>query len=285
MTAPRPTRTTQITRTTTPTSRPVALITGASSGIGEATARELSKRGYALVLSARRLERLEALASELAGAGPVWVIRADVADPADRTRLVAEALACAGRIDALINNAGINIEGAWWRDADPSRLLRVNLEAPIELTRLLLPAMLARRNGSIITVASVAGHMATEGLYSASKFGLRGFSLGLRRQLRGSGVNISLVSPGLVRSEMTEGMRSPLPGLKVPGAEVVAVAIAQLLSRPKRERIVPGWYRVPALLDALAPGLTDKLLVGLGFSTASLQSSGSPSSGSPSSGR
>ena len=246
-----------------PTPRPVALITGASSGIGEATARELSRRGYALVLVARRLERLEALALELEPAGPVWVIQADVALAADRQRLVGEALARAGRIDALINNAGISTEGVWWQDADPLRLMRVNLDAPIELTRLLLPAMLARRSGQIVNVASVAGHIATEGLYSASKFGLRGFSLGLRRSLRGSGVSVSLVSPGFVRSEMTAKVKSPIPGLKVPGAEVVARAVAQVLERPQRERIVPGWYRLPALLDTLAPGLIDALLTGL----------------------
>jgi short-subunit dehydrogenase len=243
-----------------PSPRPIALITGASSGIGEATARALSRRGYALVLSARRLERLEALAAELSAAGPVWVIQADVALSADRTRLVAEALAHAGRIDALINNAGISLDGAWWKDSDPLRLLRVNLDAPIELTRLLLPVMLARRSGQIVNVASVAGHIASEGLYSASKFGLRGFSLGLRRQLRGSGVNVSLVSPGFVRSEMTVNVKSPIPGLPIPGAEIVARAIAEVLERPERERIVPGWYRLPAFLDRVAPGVIDGVL-------------------------
>ncbi|TSA84472.1 SDR family NAD(P)-dependent oxidoreductase [Deinococcus detaillensis] len=239
-----------------PNPRPVAVLTGASSGIGAATARELSRRGYALVLAARRLEALEALRSELDSSGErIITVQADVTEDADRRHLMAEALRQFGRIDALINNAGISIaRGMWWDDPDPVRVLKTNLDAPIELTRLVLPAMRARRHGQIVNVASVAGIVAFQGIYSASKFGLRGFSLALRRELLGSGVNVSLVSPGFIKTELTAGASIPMPG-----PEIVARAIADVLERPKREVLVPSWYRLPAFLEQIAPSLVDSV--------------------------
>ena len=242
-----------MTSPTTP--RPVAVLTGASSGIGEAAARELSRRGYALVLAARRLDKLEFLARQLDPGGQrVVAVQADVADPADRAHLIAEAQRRFGHIDALINNAGISIaSGMWWDAPDPLRVLHVNLDAPIELTRLVLPAMRARRRGHIVNVGSVAGSVAFQGIYSASKFGLRGFSLALRRELLGSGVEVSLVSPGFIRTELTQNAKLPMPG-----PEIVARAIADVLERPRREVVVPGGYRLATLLDQLAPGLVDR---------------------------
>ncbi|AWN23685.1 short-chain dehydrogenase [Deinococcus irradiatisoli] len=239
------------------TTRPVALLTGASSGIGAAAARELARRGYALVLAARRVEALGALAAELDPSGRhIAAVQADVTRAGDRAHLIAQALERFGRIDALINNAGVSIaSGPWWDDPDPLRVLATNLDAPIELTRLVLPAMRARRSGAVVNVASVAGMVAFQGMYSASKFGLRGFSLALRRELLGSGVQVSLVSPGFVRTELTA--RASLP---MPGPEIVARAIADVLERPRREVVVPGWYRWPALLDQLAPGLLDGIM-------------------------
>lgn len=245
-----------MTATSTP-GRRVVVLTGASSGIGLATARELAARGHALVLAARRENQLAALARELDPSGSrVIAVPTDVTDAASRQALIDAAHAHFGQIDVLINNAGVTVEqGWWWDDPDPLRVIRVNLEAPIELVRLVLPQMRSRGSGHIVNIGSVAGRAATNGMYSASKFGLRGFSLGLRRELLGSGVDVSLVSPGFVRSEMTARARLPMPG-----PEVVARAVAGVLDRPRREVTVPGIYRAVALLDSLLPGLADRIV-------------------------
>ncbi|TDE87052.1 SDR family oxidoreductase [Deinococcus sp. S9] len=235
----------------------VVILTGASSGIGRATAQELAARGYRLVLAARRERELAALARALDPSGSrVLAVPTDVTDAADRHALIEAARAHFGRVDVLINNAGVTVErGWWWDDPDPLRVLRVNLEAPIELTRLVLPEMRARRSGQIVNIGSVAGRIPFNGMYSASKFGLRGFSQALRRELLGSGVEVSLISPGFVRSEMTRAARLPMPG-----PEVVARAVANVLERPRREVIVPAAYRLLVGLDALLPALVDRLV-------------------------
>ncbi len=237
-------------------SRRVVLLTGASSGIGEATARELAARGDALVLAARREDRLRALARRLdPSESRVIAVPCDVADPAAREALVRSALDHFGQIDVLVNNAGVGLGGgAWWENPDWPRVLHVNLEAVMALTALVLPGMLARGRGHIVNVASVAGQVATEGAYSASKFGVRGFSHALRRELWSSGVNVSVVSPGFVRTGMTARSRLPMPG-----PEVVARAIAGVLERPRREVTVPRLYRLAALAE-LVPALSDPLI-------------------------
>jgi NAD(P)-dependent dehydrogenase (short-subunit alcohol dehydrogenase family) len=240
-----------------PERRTVVLLTGASSGIGEATARQLASLGYALVLGARRSDLLDRLADELDPGGThILPVAADVSVPKDRERLVEEALSRFGRVDALINNAGISIaRGDWWDDPDPLRVLDVNLIAPIELTRLVLPAMRARGHGQIVNIGSVAGRVATHGMYSASKYGLRGFSLSLRRELLGTGVSVSLVSPGFVRTPLTQAAKLPMPG-----PEVVARAVAAALHHPRREVFAPAWYGPLSRIDSLLPGLTDQVV-------------------------
>lgn len=242
---------------THPTARPVVLLTGASSGIGRATATELAGLGYALVIAARRADDLHALARQLDPSGArVLAVPTDVTDDASRRALIAAAHAHYGHIDVLINNAGVTIEkGWWWDDTDPLRVLRVNLEAPIELTRLVLPEFQARGSGHILNIGSVAGRAATNGMYSASKFGIRGFSLALRRELLGTGVHVSLVAPGFVKSEMTASARLPMPG-----PEVVARAVARVLLRPKAETIVPRLYRPLVWLEGLLPALGDAVV-------------------------
>ncbi len=236
----------------------VALVTGASSGIGAATARELAGRGARVILVARRADRLAEQVAAITGAGgQATAIEADVADPAALERLAREAVAVYGRVDALINNAGMG----WPEHFDEmapegiERVVSVNLTAPMLLTRLLLPGMLERKRGAIVCVASVAGHIATDALYSATKFGVRGFALSLRRRLRGTGVNVSIVSPGFIRTEMTAGRRAPMPG-----PEVVATAIANLLAHPRREVIVPVSYRGAIAVEGLAPWVVDRAL-------------------------
>ncbi len=236
----------------------VAIITGASGGIGSATARELARQGARVVLAARRAEELEALAREITGAGgEALVVATDVTDRAQLEQLVAKANDTYGRIDILVNNAGIAAPRALAKLAPDfsGRLLAVDLVGPIYLTRLALPGMLERKHGAIVSIASVAGHLAVEPLYSAAKFGVRGFSLGLRRQLRGSGVSVSLISPGFIRTPLTQSMKAPLPG-----PELVARAVARLVRRPRREVVVPRFYRAAIWLDHYFPWLVDALI-------------------------
>jgi short-subunit dehydrogenase len=244
-------------------SRPIALITGASRGIGEATARELARRGYRLALAARSAGPLEVLAAELSQMGtPSLPIPSDLRCVDQVQRLARLALRHFGHVDALIHNAGVGGSGAVGRMSDGAAAATIdtNLLAPIELTRALLPGMIERRRGAIVFVASVAGHIGLPGsaTYSASKFGLRGFALGLRREVAHHGVGVTIVSPGFIKTDMTKWMgRFPLPG-----PEIVARAIARAIGRPRREIFVPGYYRSLVWLEHLLPGLADLAMRG-----------------------
>jgi NAD(P)-dependent dehydrogenase (short-subunit alcohol dehydrogenase family) len=240
---------------------PVALITGASRGIGEATARELARRGYALALAARSAGPLARLAGELSRAGaPALPIPTDLRDTDEVRRLARLALAHFGRVDALIHNAGVGGHGAVARlgDGHAEATIGTNLLAPIELTRALLPQMLGRRGSRIVFVASIAGHMGlpASATYSASKFGLRGFAHGLRREVAHRGVGVTIVSPGFIKTDMTRWMGN----LPLPGPEIVARAIAGALERPRREVYVPSYYRLAVWLEHLLPGVADMAL-------------------------
>src|SRR5579875_2452898 len=183
----------------------VAIVTGASSGIGAATARELAQRGATVVLAARRAGMLERRAESIREVGGRAIaIPADVADPSDVTMLAERTLAAFGRVDVLVNNAG----ASWSRplaSSPPDQIIglaRVNLLGAMLLTRAVLPHMLQQQRGAIISVGSLSGRVAMEPLYSATKYGLRGFSLALRRQLAGTGVSVCLVSPGNISTGM-----------------------------------------------------------------------------------
>ena len=241
------------------------ILTGASSGIGEATARYLASQGHRLVLAARRADKLEALAKEINPTGKrVIAAPTDVSKREDLEALVARARGIFGPVNALVNNAGVSdstngMRGRWWQyDTDAVRsMFETNLLSAVELTRLVLPDMLEHRTGSIINIGSVAGRVGFSTLYSATKFGLRGFSFGLRRELLGTGVHVSLVAPGFIKTGMT-AWGPPLP---MPGPEVVAKVIAELLERPQTEVIVPGWYRPLAWLETLLPPIGDLIVV------------------------
>ena len=233
----------------------VAIVTGASTGIGAATAHELSRRGATVVMAARREGALAAQAESVrAGGGAALAVRADVADPVALARLVERTTDAFGRVDVLVNNAGAN----WQRPLasssvdDVVSLLRVNLIGTVLLTRMVLPGMLERRRGSVICVGSLAGRVAMEPVYSASKYGVRGFALALRRQLAGSGVSVSLVSPGNIDTAMTSHVRArmPKPGL-------VATKIADLVTDPRREVVVPRRHYAIAWLDQWLPTMAD----------------------------
>jgi short-subunit dehydrogenase len=233
----------------------VALVTGASGGIGAATARELARQGASVVLAARRADVLDTLAQELEASGTeALAAPTDLTDAAQIEQLSERALERFGKIDILVNNAGIGTARSLVKTPPDAirRELETNLVGAVLLTRVVLPGMLERKRGAIISIASVAGHVAVEPLYSATKFGIRGFSYALRRQLRGSGVTVSLISPGFIRTPMTRGMRLPMPG-----PEIVARRVARLVRKPKRDVIVPGIYRVALWVERYAPWLVD----------------------------
>jgi len=240
--------------------RQVALVTGASSGIGAATAHELTRRGARVVLTARRADELERQRHSIVSAGGQAVaVACDLADRAATAQLAQDAAAVWDRVDILVNNAGVGFGQPLTHITpdDITRIVEVNLLGPMLLTRALLPGMLERRHGAIISIASVAGHVATEPLYSATKFGLRGFSLSLHRQLADSGVSVSLVSPGFIRTAMTAETRGRLPG-----PQVVATVVADLVTRPRRETRVPRRYIGAVWLERLLPAVVDHALRG-----------------------
>ena len=221
----------------------VAVVTGASSGIGTQFARALAERGYEVVLVARRRDRLEQLAGELASA---HVVECDLAaDP----QLVARRVEELGlSVDLLVNNAGF---GSWGRfvELDPEReaeQVRLNCEAVVVLTRAFLPGMVERRRGGIINVASTAGMqpLPYEAVYAASKAFVRSFSAALRTELRGTGVKLLNVDPGPVATEWQQvaGYRDPSDTMGVPGKIGPDRVVAEALRAFDRGRgsIVPG---------------------------------------------
>jgi len=233
------------------------LLTGATGGLGRAIAERLTDRGATMVLSSRKADELTDLAASLPGEGHKVVV-ADLALEGSAERLVSEA----GQIDILVANAGLPGTGALesFSQAEISRAVRVNLEAPMRMARSLVPGMVERGEGHVVFLGSLAGKAPTphSSIYNATKFGLRGFALGLRSDLRGTGVGVSIVSPGFVRDAgmFADSGAKPPPGLGTTKPGKVAAAILRAIRRDKHEIVVaPLPDRALTHIGLMAPGL------------------------------
>ena len=250
-------------------SAPVFLITGASSGIGEATAKRLAREpGASLLLVARRAERLSALASSL-GAERVSFLAVDLLDADAPARILGHLNDHHGRLDLLVNNAG-----AAWRAkfADGGyenvrRTMAINFDAQLRLTEVLLPMLRASAPSAIVNVASTAGRVARggTGAYSASKFALAGWSDALWAEEREHGVHVGLVLPGFITTEgfpQAELNAKPLTRRMVSTPERAAEAIVEAGIGRRPERYVPRPYGIAAAMRVLAPGLYRRVIGG-----------------------
>ena len=238
-----------------------ALLTGATGGLGRAVALGLAARGAQLVLSSRKPDELAALQASLPGSGH----RVAPADLAERGAAV-ELLAEAGEIDILVANAGLPASGRLdgYSAEQIDRALRVNLEAPILMTHALLDDWLARGSGHFVYMSSLNGKVATAraSLYSATKFGLRGFSLALREDLRGTPVSSSVVMPGTIREAgmfADSGARMPFGmGTSTPGE--VADGVVAAIERDRAEvEVAPRLQRILTNFAARRPDLAGRI--------------------------
>ena len=237
--------------------RKVVIITGASSGIGAAVAREAARQGYDLSLTARRADRLSAVAAQCRACGAaVHVIVADLEDAETPERIVAETVEKFGGIDILVNNAGRGL-ASLFGDSDPVALrgqLQLNFVSPLILTRLAIPYLTERR-GTIINVGSAITSMPNPalGAYGATKAGLAYWNTALRRELRPVGIHVCLVEPGPVKTEFFDGLNATVPHkgyhplLDAPYSwmtgrvDEAARRVVRLFRRPRRRLAFPRW--------------------------------------------
>lgn len=248
----------------------LAIITGASSGIGAATARELARHGFQVVLVARRRERLEEVAAQIKHAGGVAeIIPADLTVEADRQRVYDQVTEKHKNVDVLVNNAGIGWYGYFtdmtWQTV--REILQVNISATVQFTLLFLQRMRERNSGHIINIGSVSGSLPSQGvaIYGATKSFLDNFTTALYRELTGTKLRVSVVRAGPVRTEFCEtaairqgGMNLPTEHAGVP-AEIVARRIWGLLRWPRRVIYVPAWLAVTPLVESYFGWLIDRL--------------------------
>jgi len=229
----------------------VAVVTGASSGIGEATARQLAKAGMRVILVARRLERLLGLKAEITSAGgKAEVVAADLRSEEERVHIFQKV----GEADVLVNNAGFGWYGYFnnmpWKTA--REMLETNVTSTAHLTSLFLPGMRMRDYGHIINVGSISGSIPSQGIvmYAASKSFMDAFTTALYRETRGTNVKVSVVRAGPVKTEFCESALEHQNGGHIPTEKVgvtsehVARRIWDLLLHPRRIIYVPRWLQI-----------------------------------------
>jgi short-subunit dehydrogenase len=234
-----------------------ALLTGATGGLGRAIADAMTARGAVLLLSARKRDALEEMAAGLPGDGH-RVLPADLAETGAAERLAEEA----GEVDILVANAGLPGTG-WLADfstEEVTRALRVNLEAPMLTARALFPAMVERGSGHLVFISSLSGKAPSPrtSVYNATKFGLRGFALGLRGDLGPKGIGVSLVSPGFIRDAgmFADSGAKPPPGLGTARPDQVGTAVVRAIERDKAElTVAPIPLRVMSHFALASPSI------------------------------
>ncbi|HEY4331746.1 MAG TPA: SDR family NAD(P)-dependent oxidoreductase [Ilumatobacteraceae bacterium] len=231
----------------------VALVTGASSGIGEATARALASEGAAVALLARRGPRLTTLVDELSASGAAALaVEADVADPQQVEAAIDRIVAALGRLDIVINNAGVMLNGpvADSTADEWQRMLAVNVEGVLHVTRAALPHLIAaaedspRRVADLVTISSTAGRVARPGtaVYSLTKFGVNAFSESLRQELQPKRVRVGVIEPGTVDTELASHLRDDvreatqrqLADMELLRPEDIADAVVYMVTRDRR---------------------------------------------------
>lgn len=250
----------------------VVLITGASSGIGEATARELSRRGARLALAARRTDQLERVAAELRGKGASAIaVACDVTKEGDPERAVAKTVAEFGRLDTILANAGFAIAGRFEKLTleDHRRQLETNVFGVLRTLKAALPE-LKKTRGRIGVVGSVNGYIGTPATssYCMSKFALRGLCDSIRSELKIYGITVTHIAPGFVASELRSkdnrevvhrDAKDPVPRWLVMSAEAAAREIANALARRKAEQVVSFHGKVLVFLERHAHWLVASL--------------------------
>ena len=238
------------------------IVTGASSGIGEAASRMFAAEGANVVLAARRLASLERLAAEIAADGGVAMAHAiDVCDAGACMQLLEAAEARFGAVHVLVNNAGYNHRGAVEEvpAEELARIVDVNLKAPVMLTRLALPYLRRAGKAAIVNVASLAGRIPLpyEATYSATKFGLRGFTFALAEELEGTGITVSAVSPGPVSTGFLLADVEEVPDVvfsqPMSSAEEVAALVLDSAADGTLERTCPQLSGYLATIGYLIP--------------------------------
>jgi NADP-dependent 3-hydroxy acid dehydrogenase YdfG len=231
----------------------VALVTGASSGIGAATARRLARHGASVAVVARRRERLDGLASQIAATGAkTLVVEADITDPERAAEAVQETLDGLGRLDVLVNNAGVMLLGTALHATveEWDRMVALNVAALLHVTHAAVPYLIdaavtsPRGLADIVNVSSTAGRVARPGssVYNLTKFGLNGFTESLRQELIAEHVRVSVVEPGTVDTELInhlgdgtrDAVRQQVNGIEPLQPDDVADAVAYIVTKPRR---------------------------------------------------
>ncbi|OBI81224.1 SDR family NAD(P)-dependent oxidoreductase [Mycobacterium asiaticum] len=237
------------------------LLTGATGGLGRAIAQALAKRGAHLIVSSRKPQELAELVASLPGGGHRTIV-SDLAELGAGPALLAEA----GPIDVLVSNAALPASGKLdsYTAEQVDRALRVNLEVPVQMTRELIPAFVARGSGHFVYISSISGKAATAraSLYAATKFGLRGFALCLRDDLRPDGIGVSVVSPGAISGAgmfADSGADAP-PLIGTGKPEQVGAAVVTAIERNRGEiTVAPLRQRALAQFAANAPEVASRL--------------------------
>jgi len=253
----------------------VIIVTGASSGIGEATAREFGREGAKVVLAARRVERLESLAQEIMqmnSGAEALAVQVDLTKLEDIQKLIDETITRFSRVDVLVNNAGFG-RLDWLENLDPVKDIQaqfdVNVLGVIQTTRQVLPVMMKQRSGHIINMCSMAGLVGTPTytIYAATKHAVHGFSESLRREVKPWGIDVSMIYPGGVKTEFQShaGIKrktgTTTPKALALSADDVGRAVVQLARRPRAMWIIPWAWTVSVWMNRNFNWLVDRTTI------------------------